>query len=102
MYNFYTISIRKEGENMNIEETNLLLEIYKEVKNITTKAIPRIEKQLEEIPKIKKEMEEMKVLVQEIPKMKKEIDSRKKRVGVGLVFLAMGGAGLVSLGILLG
>ena len=35
-------------------------------------------------------------------KMKKEIDSRKRRVGVGLVFLAMGGAGLVSLGILLG
>ena len=35
-------------------------------------------------------------------KMKKEIDSRKRRVGVGLVFLAMGGAGLASLGILLG
>ena len=35
-------------------------------------------------------------------KKKKEIDSRKRRVGVGLVFLAMGGAGLASLGILLG
>ena len=65
---------------MNVEETNLLLEIYKEVKNITTKAIPRIEKQLEEIPKIKKEMEEMKVLVQEIPKMKKEIEEMKALV----------------------
>ncbi|HJC90331.1 MAG TPA: hypothetical protein H9695_05075 [Candidatus Mediterraneibacter excrementigallinarum] len=35
-------------------------------------------------------------------KMKKEIDSRKRRVGAGLVFLAIGGAGLASLGILLG
>ena len=63
---------------MNVEETNLLLEIYKEVKNITTKAIPRIEKQLEEIPKMKKQIEEMKVLVDEIPEMKKQLEEIPK------------------------
>lgn len=63
---------------MNIEETNLLLEIYKEVKKITTKAIPRIEKQLEEIPKMKKQIEEMKVLVDEIPEMKKQLEEIPK------------------------
>lgn len=35
-------------------------------------------------------------------KMKKEIHSRKRRVGVGLVFVAAGGAGLAALGVLLG
>ena len=35
-------------------------------------------------------------------KMKKEIDSKKKRAGAGLVFLAVGGAGLATLGVLWG
>lgn len=66
---------------MNTEETNLLLGIYKEVKNITTKSIPKIEKQLEEIPVIKKQLEEIPVIkkqLEEIPAIKKQLEEIPK------------------------
>ena len=62
------------------EQLNVLPNMEQQLNQITSKEIPEIKKQLEEIPKMKEDILEMKKQLEEIPKMKEDILEMKKQL----------------------
>ena len=62
------------------EQLKVLPNMEQQLNQITSKEIPEIKKQLEEIPKMKEDILEMKKQLEEIPKMKEDILEMKKQL----------------------
>ena len=62
------------------EQLKVLPNMEQQLNQITSKEIPEIKKQLEEIPKMKEDIIEMKKQLEEIPKMKEDILEMKKQL----------------------
>ena len=62
------------------EQLKVLPNMEQQLNQITSKEIPEIKKQSEEIPKMKEDILEMKKQLEEIPKMKEDILEMKKQL----------------------
>ena len=62
------------------EQLKVLPNMEQQLNQITSKEIPEIKKQLEEIPKMKEDILEMKKQLEEIPKMKNDIENIKQEL----------------------